>query len=65
MVKADGFNKEEMKAAFTGSWGAFVNTNAEDPVINSSLPIKQARTKDLTNLPNRASTNQAAQMKPI
>jgi uncharacterized protein YbjT (DUF2867 family) len=32
MVKADGFNKDEMKAAFNGSWGAFVNTQSEDPV---------------------------------
>ena len=32
MVKADGFNKDEMKAAFEGSWGAFVNTQSEDPV---------------------------------
>lgn len=32
MVKADGFNKDEVKAAFAGSWGAFVNTQSEDPV---------------------------------
>lgn len=34
MVKADGFNKDEMKEAFNGSWGAFVNTQSDDPVIN-------------------------------
>ncbi|KAF7510639.1 hypothetical protein GJ744_006251 [Endocarpon pusillum] len=33
MVKADGFNKDEMKAAFEGSWGAFVNTQSEDPSV--------------------------------
>jgi uncharacterized protein YbjT (DUF2867 family) len=33
VVKADGFNRDEMKAAFSGSWGAFVNTQSEDPVI--------------------------------
>jgi NmrA-like family len=32
MVKAQGFNKDEMVAAFTGSWGAFTNTQSEDPV---------------------------------
>lgn len=32
IVKADGFNKDEMKAAFNGSWAAFVNTQSEDPV---------------------------------
>lgn len=32
MVKADGFNKDEMKTAFEGSWGAFINTQSEDPV---------------------------------
>ncbi len=32
MVKADGFNKDEMTKAFTGAWAAFVNTQSEDPV---------------------------------
>jgi uncharacterized protein YbjT (DUF2867 family) len=32
MVKADGFNKDEMMKAFEGSWAAFVNTQSEDPV---------------------------------
>ncbi|KAF7588832.1 NmrA-like domain-containing protein 1 [Aspergillus hancockii] len=31
VVRADGFNKSELLAAFTGSWAAFVNTNSEDP----------------------------------
>lgn len=32
VVKADGFNKDEMTRAFDGSWAAFVNTQSEDPV---------------------------------
>lgn len=36
IVKADGFNKDEMKAAFNGSWGAFVNTQSEDPSVTQS-----------------------------
>ena len=32
-MKADGWNKESMVAAFKGSWGAFVNTNSDDPVF--------------------------------
>jgi hypothetical protein len=32
VVRADGFNKDELQAAFAGSWAAFVNTNSEDPV---------------------------------
>lgn len=32
VVKADGFNKAEVKKAFEGSWGAFVNTNSNDKV---------------------------------
>ena len=37
IVQADGWNKEQMLNAFKGSWGAFVNTNTEDPV--SVAPI--------------------------
>ncbi|RAL02581.1 NmrA/HSCARG family protein [Aspergillus ibericus CBS 121593] len=33
VVKADGFNTEELSLAFAGSWGAFVNTNSEDPEL--------------------------------
>ncbi|KAH6625833.1 hypothetical protein C7974DRAFT_208293 [Boeremia exigua] len=32
VVKADGWDKESMVAAFSGSWGAFVNTNSDDPI---------------------------------
>lgn len=32
IVKADLFQKEELKAVFEGAWGVFVNTNSEDPV---------------------------------
>ncbi|PWY80809.1 NAD(P)-binding protein [Aspergillus sclerotioniger CBS 115572] len=35
IVKADGFNREELLLAFAGSWGAFVNTNSEDPELLS------------------------------
>ena len=38
VVKADGFNRDEMKAAFDGSWAAFVNTQSEDPVNPSQSP---------------------------
>ncbi|KAJ6107170.1 hypothetical protein N7523_008493 [Penicillium sp. IBT 18751x] len=34
MVQADGFNFEEMIAAFRGSWGAFVNINSDDKVCD-------------------------------
>ncbi|KAL9125174.1 MAG: hypothetical protein Q9217_005584 [Psora testacea] len=33
VVKADGWREEELIEAFKGSWGAFVNTNSEDPVF--------------------------------
>ncbi|OOF90612.1 hypothetical protein ASPCADRAFT_178837 [Aspergillus carbonarius ITEM 5010] len=36
IVKADGFNREELLLAFAGSWGAFVNTNSEDPELLST-----------------------------
>lgn len=32
VVKGDGWNKEEMVKAFSGSWGVFLNTNSDDPV---------------------------------
>jgi len=32
VVKADGTDRAQMLAAFEGSWGAFVNTNGDDPV---------------------------------
>ncbi|EON68708.1 hypothetical protein W97_07966 [Coniosporium apollinis CBS 100218] len=34
VIKADGFNKDEMLAAFKGSWGVFVNTSSHDPAFN-------------------------------
>jgi uncharacterized protein YbjT (DUF2867 family) len=34
VVKADGWDKESMVAAFKGSWGAFVNTNSEDAIFD-------------------------------
>ena len=33
VVKADGWDKASMVAAFNGSWGAFVNTNIDDLVL--------------------------------
>ena len=33
MIKANGFNADEMTAAFEGSWGAFVNINSDDNVF--------------------------------
>lgn len=35
VVKADGWDKESMVAAFEGSWGAFVNTNSDDSVFQN------------------------------
>ncbi|GAQ40480.1 NmrA-like domain-containing protein 1 [Aspergillus tubingensis] len=35
LVKADGFNRQELQQAFSGSWGAFVNTNSEDPELEA------------------------------
>lgn len=32
IVKADGLVKEQLVEAFKGSWGAFANTNSDDPV---------------------------------
>lgn len=32
IVQGDGWSKEQMVAAFSGSWAAFVNTNSDDPV---------------------------------
>ncbi|EON67999.1 hypothetical protein W97_07146 [Coniosporium apollinis CBS 100218] len=34
VIQANGFNKAEMVKAFNGSWGAFVNTNANDPALD-------------------------------
>lgn len=34
VVKADGFNKTEIVAAFRGSWAVFVNTNSDDPALD-------------------------------
>ena len=33
MVKADGWDKASLLAAFSGSWAVFANTNSEDPVF--------------------------------
>ena len=33
VVRADGWDKASMVAAFKGSWGAFVNTNSDDPIF--------------------------------
>jgi uncharacterized protein YbjT (DUF2867 family) len=32
VIKANGFNKDELATAFNGAYGAFVNTNSDDPV---------------------------------
>ncbi|KAF1812526.1 NAD(P)-binding protein [Eremomyces bilateralis CBS 781.70] len=34
VVKGNGFNKDEMLAAFKGSYGVFVNTNSDDPAFD-------------------------------
>jgi hypothetical protein len=43
IVQTDGWNKEQMLKAFERSWGAFVNTNTEDPVslnLISDTPLR-------------------------
>ncbi|KAF2875197.1 hypothetical protein BDV95DRAFT_626692 [Massariosphaeria phaeospora] len=35
LVKADGWDKQALIAAFTSSWGAFVNTNSDDAVFEN------------------------------
>ncbi|KAF2015371.1 NAD(P)-binding protein [Aaosphaeria arxii CBS 175.79] len=35
VVKADGWDKESLVAAFKGSWGVFVNTNSDDAVFEN------------------------------
>jgi uncharacterized protein YbjT (DUF2867 family) len=32
VVKADGFNDDEMLAALSGAWGFWLNTHHHDPV---------------------------------
>lgn len=39
VVKGDGFRKDQMEAAFKGSWAAFVNTNSSDPVSSALFRI--------------------------
>ncbi|PKS05823.1 hypothetical protein jhhlp_007652 [Lomentospora prolificans] len=34
VVKADGTDREQMLAAFKESWGAFINTNGDDPALD-------------------------------
>ncbi|KAH7125622.1 hypothetical protein B0J11DRAFT_310636 [Dendryphion nanum] len=35
VVKADGWDKESLVAAFQGSWGVFANTNSDDAVFEN------------------------------
>ncbi|KAF2027972.1 NAD(P)-binding protein [Setomelanomma holmii] len=35
LVQADGWDKASMVAAFRDAWGAFVNTNSDDPVFEN------------------------------
>ena len=52
IVQADGWNKEQMLKAFKGSWGAFVNTNTEDPVsvtlISMTAPLRDQLVGDVS-----------------
>nr|E1ACP6.1 RecName: Full=NmrA-like family domain-containing oxidoreductase notA; AltName: Full=Notoamide biosynthesis cluster protein A [Aspergillus sp. MF297-2]ADM34134.1 NmrA family protein [Aspergillus sp. MF297-2] len=38
IVQGDGWSKEQMVAAFSGSWAAFVNTNSDDPCFVDGHP---------------------------
>lgn len=40
VVRADGWDKASMVAAFKGSWGAFVNTNSDDPIFEDPKNTK-------------------------
>ncbi|KAI8712191.1 NmrA domain-containing protein [Fusarium sp. LHS14.1] len=41
IIKVNIFNKDELAAAFKGSWAVFVNTNSDDPSIGSpGLPTE-------------------------
>ncbi|RAH81754.1 NAD(P)-binding protein [Aspergillus japonicus CBS 114.51] len=35
IVEADGYDTSQIQQAFSGSWGAFVNTNGDDPSLAS------------------------------
>lgn len=39
IVQADGFNHDQMRAALTGAWGFWLNTNHHDPVRDGPSPI--------------------------
>ncbi|KAJ5904766.1 hscarg dehydrogenase [Penicillium subrubescens] len=41
VIKGDGWSKDDMCKAFSGSWGAFVNTNSDDPIFsNPNVPTE-------------------------
>lgn len=40
VVRADGKVKEQLVAAFEGSWGVFANTNSDDPVRVSQSSVR-------------------------
>lgn len=40
VVEADGWDKVSMVTAFRGSWGAFVNTNSDDPIFENPRNTK-------------------------
>lgn len=41
VVKADGKAKDQLVAAFAGSWAVFANTNSDDPVCFCPLGVKK------------------------
>ncbi|KAF4156638.1 hypothetical protein CNMCM6069_006536 [Aspergillus lentulus] len=46
ICQADGFNEADLLRAFNGGWGAFVNTNSEDPVCSSLELASNGRTDE-------------------
>ncbi|MBE3045278.1 NmrA family NAD(P)-binding protein [Candidatus Bathyarchaeota archaeon] len=40
VVRADGRQKEQLVAAFAGSWAVYANTTSDDPVCNTPRSIK-------------------------
>jgi uncharacterized protein YbjT (DUF2867 family) len=54
VIQANGWNKEEIRAAFAGSWAAFVNTNSEDPVGFNLTSLPSDKLTHANYLPLRA-----------
>lgn len=43
VVRADGRQRDQLVAAFAGSWAVYANTNSDDPVCSSPLAKRRLR----------------------